>query len=127
MMSRNFIGALAAIVLVGSPAFAAGLQDADGAWARDDGDAKVRIAPCGKNICATNTWIRDPKSSEKVGDRLVMTLKPGKDGSFTGTAYDPQRKRTYGMTMIIAPGKLQTRGCVLGGLLCKNVTWAPIR
>jgi len=27
------------------------------------------------------------------------------------------------MTMTFASGKLQTRGCVLGGMFCRNVGW----
>ena len=33
--------------------------DPSGTWNRGDGNAKVRIAPCGSNICATNVWIKD--------------------------------------------------------------------
>ena len=99
------------------------LRVAFGNWSRDDGQARVRMAPCGKSLCATNTWIRDAASSEKVGDRLVMDLKPSGAGSWKGTAYDPQRKLTYSMTMTFASGKLQTRGCVLGGMFCRNVGW----
>jgi uncharacterized protein (DUF2147 family) len=106
---------------------AGGFGDTLGNWARDDGDAKVRMAPCGAALCATNTWIRDPASSEKAGDRLVMALKPAGADAWKGTAYDPQRKRSYGMTMSLKGGKLLTRGCVLGGLLCKSVSWTRIR
>jgi Uncharacterized protein conserved in bacteria len=99
------------------------LRAAFGNWSRDDGQARVRMAPCGKSLCATNIWIRDAASSEKVGDRLVMDLKPSGAASWNGTAYDPQRKLTYSMTMTFTSGKLQTRGCVLGGMICRNVGW----
>jgi uncharacterized protein (DUF2147 family) len=119
----------AALVLAISPAFAQSgpdYGDALGNWSRDDGNAKVRLAPCGAALCATNTWIKDPASSEKVGDRLEMTLRPSGAQSWKGTAYDPQRQKTYDMTMSLKGGKLNTRGCLLT-VLCKNVGWTRIR
>jgi len=32
--------------------------DIDGQWARGDGNAKVRISPCGSDISVVNTWIK---------------------------------------------------------------------
>jgi uncharacterized protein (DUF2147 family) len=119
-----------ALLIAALPAFAQAATDfgdALGNWSRDDGNAKVRLAPCGAALCATNTWIRDPASSEKVGDRLEMKLQPSGSNAWKGTAYDPQRKATYGMTMSLKGGKLYTRGCVLGGVLCRNVGWTRLR
>jgi uncharacterized protein (DUF2147 family) len=56
-----------------APSFAAE-QTLYGVWLRDDGNAVVRIAPCGSNICATNLQIKDTSKGEQVGDRLVMAL-----------------------------------------------------
>jgi uncharacterized protein (DUF2147 family) len=57
---------------------------------------------------------------------LKMNLKASGQEAWKGTAYDPQRKRTYGMVMSLKGGKLQTQGCVLGGLLCKTVSWTRL-
>jgi len=95
----------------------------EGDWARGDGKAKVRIAPCGGDICAVNTWIKAGVKDEKVGDRLVMTVKPAGGGKWTGRAYDPQRKMTYKLTMDVAAQTMRTHGCVLNGLICKGVDW----
>lgn len=97
----------------------------DGVWMRDDGNARVRIAPCGSDICATNLWIKDTSKGEEVGDRLVMSLDRKSDTELVGTAYDPKRDKTYAITVIVGRNSLTTRGCILGGLLCKDVTWAP--
>ena len=87
--------------------------------------AKVKIAPCGGKLCATNTWIRPGTSGEKAGDVLVMSVK--KDGeAYTGSAFDPQRNLTVSMTMTVKPQTMVTRGCVLGGILCKSVKWSRI-
>lgn len=97
--------------------------DPSGVWLRDDGNARVRIAPCGNNICATNLWIGDTSKGEEAGDRLVMSLKPKSADTLTGTAYDAKRDRTYAITVQVSGKSLVTRGCILGGVLCKNVHW----
>lgn len=117
--------AVAAALLFATQAFSQQEPDPSGVWLRDDGNARVRVAACGTKICATNLWIGDTSGGEEVGDRLVMSLKPDAAGKLTGTAYDEKRDRTYGMTMTVAKDKLVTRGCVLGGVLCKDVSWKP--
>ncbi|MDH7795372.1 MULTISPECIES: DUF2147 domain-containing protein [unclassified Beijerinckia] len=102
-------------------------QDASGSWARGDGIARVNIAPCGAQICAVNTWIKDGVTDEKIGDRLVMNVKPASPSVLSGTAYDPQRKMSYNIDITVAANSLKTQGCVLGRLLCKNMSWSRIR
>ena len=97
-----------------------------GDWSRGDGKAKVRIEPCGDDICAINTWIRPGVSDEKVGDRLVMTIKPNGADKWVGKAFDPQRHMTYRMSIDVAATTMTTHGCVLGGLLCKNMGWTRL-
>lgn len=117
--------ALALTVLVSTTAHSDALSDAGGVWMRDDGNARVRIAPCGQKLCATNLWIGDTSKGEEVGDRLVMTLKPNSANTAKGTAYDPKRKLTFSMTLKVASKGLTTRGCIAGGLICKNTRWTP--
>jgi uncharacterized protein (DUF2147 family) len=108
-------------------ALANSMSDARGVWMRSDGNARVRIAPCGKNLCATNLWIGDTSKGEEVGDKLVMTLKPASDGVLKGTAYDPKRRLNYSMTLTVTGNGLTTRGCIVGGLICKNVGWTAVK
>lgn len=96
-----------------------------GNWARSDGSARVRIAPCGEALCAINTWIRDPASDEHVGDKLVMKVS-GSGSSMAGTAYDPQRKLNYSLEINYGQSSMQTRGCVLAGIVCKSVNWTRV-
>ncbi|MFJ5368826.1 DUF2147 domain-containing protein [Bosea sp. CER48] len=110
-----------ALAIVSAESAAAG--DLDGTWLRDDGNARVRIAPCGDKICATNLWIGDTSKGEAAGDKLVMTLARQPDGTFSGNAYDPKRDWTYSMTITATPGALATRGCIVGRLICRDVNW----
>ncbi len=82
-VKRTFIMTAAVMLEFSALADAA---DLDGRWARGDGNANVRIAPCGSNICAINTWIKPGTPREKAGDRLVMTIKPA------GTAPIPAQR-----------------------------------
>lgn len=117
------------VVVISSAAASHAQQSADpsGIWLRDDGNARVRIAPCGNNICATNLWIRDTSKGEEAGDRLVMSLQPKSPDTLAGTAYDAKRERTYSITVQVSDNSLLTRGCILGGVLCRNVRWQPVR
>lgn len=116
---------LVAALVAGTSAFAEQAADPSGIWMRDDGNARVRIAPCGNDICATNLWIGDTSRGEAVGDKLVMSLRPQSADTLTGTAYDPKRDRSYSITLEVLKSGLVTRGCILGGIVCRNVSWKP--
>jgi uncharacterized protein (DUF2147 family) len=98
----------------------------DGIWARGDGNAKVRLEPCGQDVCAVNTWIKPGTPSEKAGDKLVMSVKPEGNGTFEGTAFDPQRNLNYNIRVSVNGKQMVTKGCVLAGIICKDVSWTRI-
>ncbi|WCJ61525.1 MULTISPECIES: DUF2147 domain-containing protein [Agrobacterium] len=110
-------------MLVGLSATAA---EIDGNWARGDGNAKVVIAPCGEKICATNTWIKPGTPKEKTGDRLIMDIKQSDAGSYSGTAFDPQRDKSYKITVTVNGDNMTTKGCIVAGLLCKGISWTRL-
>lgn len=122
---RSFFAILVSVVF-STPAIA-GDMPIEGKWARGDGKAVVRIAPCGSKICATNLWIGDTSKGEEVGDRLVMSLTADSPASYSGTAYDPKRKLSYSVVVTARNGRLTTRGCFIGGLLCRNVSWTAAK
>ena len=125
-MSRLAIAAgfLLVTSLCGS---AMGAPDPSGVWMRGDGNARVRIGPCGSQICATNVWIRDTSGGEAIGDKLVLTLKPKSADTLAGKAFDAKRKLTYSIQLKVTKQSLVTRGCVVGGLVCKSVNWSRAR
>jgi len=118
--------ALIASILVLASGTAALAADINGNWARSDGKAKVRIAKCGADICATNTWIKPGTKDEKAGDVLVMKVEKVSDARYSGSAFDPQRDMSYRITLDVSGNSMTSKGCVLGGLLCKGVGWTRI-
>ncbi|MCQ4633753.1 uncharacterized protein (DUF2147 family) [Shinella sp. BE166] len=122
-MKTPILAPFALLLLTVSAVGAQQSADPSGVWLRDDGNARVRIAPCGNDICATNLWIGDTSKGEAAGDVLVMSLKPKSADTLSGSAYDKKRDRTYSITVQVSDGALLTRGCILGGVLCRNVRW----
>jgi uncharacterized protein (DUF2147 family) len=122
-LRRAFAGICIAFVqMAGAEA-----ADMDGVWLRDDGNARVRVAPCGEKTCATNVWIRDTSKGEAPGDQLVMSLKRSSNTEFSGTAYDPKRGMSYSVDVTVANQTMKTKGCILARLLCKTVGWTEDR
>jgi len=121
----KWISVAAVIFALGIANFAMA-GDMNGQWARGDGNAKVTVAPCGSDVCATNTWIKPGTQKEKAGDKLVMTIKPVSADEYSGTAFDPQRDLTYKITVTVNGDRMTTRGCVLAGIICKGVDWTRI-
>jgi uncharacterized protein (DUF2147 family) len=114
---------LTSLFILASGAGRAWAAGPEGVWLRDDGNARVQFAPCGDKLCATNLWIKDTSSGEEIGDQLVMTLQPTSSGTLAGTAFDRKRGRTYTLTISLGVRQMSTRGCILGGLFCKEVNW----
>ena len=113
--------AVVSLSALGVVSGASAAEKIDGEWARDDGAIRTQIGPCEGNICATNSWARNPQG--KVGDKLVMTLRETDGKRWKGTAFDPQRNRSYSMELNVSGNTMTTRGCVLSGILCRNVGW----
>jgi len=117
---------LACLVLAASANFALA-GDVLGEWARDDGKAKVRFAPCGGAVCGAITWLRDANDKGKVGQRVFFDMKPAGDNAWAGSAFNPDDGRDYTGKMTLAGDHLSTAGCVFGGLICKTVEWTRAR
>lgn len=94
-----------------------------GKWARTDGTTRMTVSSCGTQLCAVNTWVNDPSGAEKVGDKLVMTLRQTSPTVLSGSAFDVRRNKSYSMTITLTSDGMKTTGCVLLGVLCKAALW----
>ena len=118
--------ALPLLVTSGALAFASDAQTPLGLWARGDGIARVKIQPCGNDLCAINTWIKPGVTDERIGDRLVLSIKAENGGRWAGEAFDPKRHLRFDMSFDVDGASMQSHGCVLGGLLCKSMGWTRL-
>lgn len=105
---------------------AAVAQDAKGNWMRGDGIARVVVSSCGEALCMKNTWIK-PGSSEKVGEYLILNVKPDGSGVWKGSGRDPQRDVNFSAEIKVAGDNMTTSGCVVGGLVCRSTQWSRLR
>jgi uncharacterized protein (DUF2147 family) len=123
-----FRALLAAAVLAASMSAAAG-GDVKGEWTRADGKAKVRFITCGGDaVCGSISWLRDPKNDPgKVGQQVFFDMKPKAEDVWAGSAFNPEDGKTYSGKMTLAGDHLTTAGCVLGGLICKSMSWTRAR
>ena len=114
------IGATLALGAV-APAHAA---DVVGTWERDNGGSKVKFTPCGKAVCGSIAWLKPGADAKaKVGQQVFFDMMPTGADTWEGKAFNPEDGKTYSGKMTLSGSTLTTAGCVLGGLICKSVTW----
>jgi uncharacterized protein (DUF2147 family) len=116
---------------------AAKATEATGEWLIEDGEARVRIAHCGADLCGNVAWIKegaptvdvnnpDPskRSRSLIGSAVLLGLKPSGEAQWTGSLYNAEDGRTYtGKLTIVDEHHIKVSGCVLGGLICQTQTW----
>jgi uncharacterized protein (DUF2147 family) len=87
-----------------------------GLWLTQKKEGKIRIEPCGANLCGHV----DGKPSEKV----LIDMKPGQNNRWNGKIHDIRSGGTY-MAHISLKGdnSLVVRGCAFGGMFCGGETW----
>jgi uncharacterized protein (DUF2147 family) len=95
----------------------------NGEWARDDGTVRARIGPCGKELCAITTWVKNPAGMEKIGDKFSMNVKEVAPRHWTGAAFDQQRNLRYSVDVQMIGDRLTTRGCVSESTACVTADW----
>ncbi|QDM15990.1 DUF2147 domain-containing protein [Tardiphaga sp. vice352] len=120
---------IARILIIALALSASSAQAADelmGAWQRGDGIARVKVAPCGKVICMTNIYIRPDVTDEKVGERIEFDVKSS-GADLAGTVLDPKTGKSYSATIVVDGDRMSTRGCILGGVICKSTEWTRLR
>jgi uncharacterized protein (DUF2147 family) len=128
MREEAMLRALISAAVLATTISSASAGDVKGEWARDDGKAKVRIGSCGGDaVCGSLSWLRDKDDPGKVGQQVFFDMKPNGEGTWAGTAFNPDDGRTYTGKMTLAADHLTTAGCVFAGLICKTVEWTRAR
>lgn len=112
----------AAALLAAGPA----LADPSGTWLRDNGNSRVRIASCGANYCGTIVWVKDDSGPSKVGQRVFYDMAPNGANTYSGKAFNPEDGKTYTGKITVSGATMTTSGCVLGGMICRSVSWRKV-
>ncbi len=94
-----------------------------GVWLTEEKEGKIRIEPCGANLCGYSV---DPKSNQN-GEQVLINMKPGKDSKWSGRIFDPNSGSTYDSTIALkGSDTLRVQGCAFGGMFCGGQTWSRL-
>ena len=94
-----------------------------GMWQTEEKEGKVRIEPCGVNLCGYSV---DTKTNQN-GEKVLINMKPAKDAKWTGRIYDPNSGSTYDSTIALkGSDNLRVQGCAFGGMFCGGQTWSRL-
>jgi uncharacterized protein (DUF2147 family) len=116
--------------LLAAPARAA---DIEGVWMRPNGEAKMKIEPCGDAVCGVLVWLKEPKKDVNnpdpskrdrplLGSTMLYDLKLSDEpGVWKGRLYDAENGKTYKGEVHLVDGKLDMKGCV--AFFCDDEKW----
>ena len=121
---KTLLGGLAAFGLIVSAEPSSGSPA--GLWQAKDG-AKIRIAPCGQNLCGVIAQIKtgggsrdnnnsDPTKRNRalVGIQVLISMQPNGPSKWSGRVYNDDDGRTYSGNLIeLGPSKIKIEGCWL--------------
>lgn len=138
MRLRGLIGAivsaLSGAILLAALGAGAANADPGGTWVTQRGDAKVRVARCGANLCGTIVWLKTPSTDKQnpdpvkrsrpvVGIQMIYGMAPTGQNRWAGQLYNPRDGKTYSGKLALDGDTMKLSGCVMGGLICKTETW----
>ncbi len=107
-----------------------------GTWLSQTGETRVRIAPCGAQLCGTIVWVKTPgkdvhnpdpalRSRDLVGLRMITMSQSG--DTWRGTLYRYTDGQTFsGSLKLTGQNTLELSGCIAGGLICRSQTWTRV-
>ena len=133
---------LAGLALAG-PARAA---DISGIWLTNTGDAHIRIARCGANMCGTIVWLKDPKDADGrpvtdaknpdpakrsrplIGVEVAIGFhtESGNPEKYVGSFYNAEDGHNYSGSIAAANADtLRVEGCLL--MFCQTQIWTRVK
>ena len=94
-----------------------------GVWLTEEKEGKVRIEQCGPNLCGYSV----DKKSNRNGEQVLISMKPGNDNKWSGRIFDPNSGSTYDSTIALkGSDSLRVQGCAFGGMFCGGQTWTRV-
>ena len=135
--SRFAFGLAAALILASSfAASPAAAADVFGTWRNPKGSVQLDIRPCGAQVCGyvvfasahADADARKQTGKPLVGQQLLREFRPTDKGGWKGKVYVPDLDRTFaGTANLLDDERLEAKGCVLGGLICKTQVWRRVK
>jgi uncharacterized protein (DUF2147 family) len=62
-----------------------------------------------------------------IGTQILSGVRPAGEDVFKGQAFDAKRNiRVPATIRVIGPSTLSVKGCIIGGLICKEQRWTRI-
>ena len=126
----------AALVALGAAASPVAAQPLpiEGHWANPKGSMIVNVGRCGADYCAIVVKASDKaKANARKGGTenfigtQILDVRPAGDGTFKGTAFDPETNMHPSATVrIVGPGVMAIKGCVFAGLFCEQQRWTKV-
>ena len=112
-----------------------------GEWVVEDAVARIRIVDCNSRLWGVISWEKKPggvdaenpdrskRSRPTMGMPILLNMKKtpaenkGDPEQWEGKVYNAENGKTYDSKVkLLAPDKLELKGCVLG-FLCGGQTW----
>ena len=132
--------ALAGVALVAMPAVAAAPGGdtllAASEWRNPRNTVHISIRPCGggDKMCGVVIWATDKAKADAkrggtdnlVGLSLFREFRRTGPGEYKGRVFVPDLNRTFSGQMRIAGDSIIGKGCLIGGLFCKQQVWTRI-
>lgn len=119
----------ATVATAAAPSAAAASRDLSspvGTWLTEEKEGKIRIEPCGTNLCG---YAVDAKTSQN-GEQILINMRPSEkaqEKKWSGRIFDPNSGSTYDSTIALkGPDNLQVQGCAFGGMFCGGQTWTRV-
>jgi uncharacterized protein (DUF2147 family) len=128
----------------GLAAPAAAGEGATGVWRMANGKVTVRVSPCGSYLCGTVVGLRKPRDDKGrprrdkenpnpalrerpvIGLTILSNMKPGGDGHWTGTIYNPDDGNTYRSKMMLQNANtMKVDGCV--SVFCRSMKFIRVQ
>lgn len=131
----HLLSALAIALLATGPALAQEPVTPTGVWQSPGGNTRIRIAPCGPNICGRVQWASERAKADAaraghdrlVGMQLFEDFRRTGPTTFEGRVFVPDLNRRFNGRLTVAdPRTIEVRGCLKGRVGCRTETWTRV-
>lgn len=135
-MRTGMIGLGLAMLALAVPAAAQKKMTPTGVWQSPGGNTRLRIAPCGKELCGTVAWGSERAKRDAaraghdnlVGMEIFESFSRTGPNTFEGRVFVPDMNRRFsGRLTMVDQNNIDVRGCLRGNVGCRTDRWTRHR